>query len=145
MQLAISADRQSSRDEEKQHQAAPVHNGGALPGAASTGDATASPFPISKKRGGNGVSATNGNPRLEALLERQKQLDALLTAEKLKLAKRKQKDDRKLFAIVGRSVCQAAEQSPEFHLMLRQTLAGLGGVLTEGEQNFLKAHGWGLS
>lgn len=145
MQLAKSAERQSSRDEEKPNQAAPVHNGCALPGAASTGDATASPIPISKKRGGNGVSVTNGNPRLEALLERQKQLDALLAAEKLKLAKRKQKDDRKLFALVGRSVCQAAEQSPDFHLMLRQTLAGLGGVLTEGEQNFLKAHGWGLS
>jgi|SRR5271165_1308790 len=130
---------------ERPEAAAPVHNGFTLPGAASTGDVTASPLPTSKKRGGNGVSVTNGNPRLEALLERQKQLDALLAAEKLKLAKRKQKDDRKLFAIVGRSVCQAAEQSPDFHLMLRQTLAGLGGVLTEGEQNFLKAHGWWLS
>jgi hypothetical protein len=145
MQLTKSAERQSSRDEEKQDHAAPVHNGFTLPGAASTGDATASPSPISKNRSDKGVSVTNGNPRLEALLERQKQLDALLVAEKLRLAKRKQKDDRKLFAIVGRSVCQAAEQSPEFHLMLRQTLAGLGGVLTEGEQKFLGAHGWELS
>ena len=133
------------RGREKPETAAPAHNGCTLPGTASTGDATASPSPISKKRGVNGVSVTNGNPRLEALLERQKQLEALLAAEKVKLVKRKQKDDRKLFAIVGRSACYAAEQSPDFHLMLRQTLAGLGGVLTEGEQNFLKAHGWGLS
>jgi hypothetical protein len=133
------------QDREKPQTAALVHNGCTSPGAASTGDATASPSPISKKRGVNGVSVTNGNPRLEALLERQKQLDALLAAEKVKLAKRRQKDERKLFAIVGRSACHAAEQSPDFHLMLRQTLAGLGGVLTEGEQSFLKAHGWGLS
>jgi hypothetical protein len=92
----------------------------------------------------NGKSGSNGNAKLEALLERQKQLDTQLAAEKLRLAKRKQKNDRKLGGLVGRGVCAAAEQSPDFHLMLRQTLAGLGGVFTESEQRFLKSQGWGL-
>jgi hypothetical protein len=48
------------------------------------------------------MSVTNDKRRLEALLDRQKQLDAMLAAEKLRLAKHKQRDDRKLFAVVGR-------------------------------------------
>jgi len=93
----------------------------------------------------NGKNATSGNARLEALLERQKQLDAQLAAEKLKLTKRKQKEEKKLGALLGRGVCAAAAQSPEFRLMLAQTLAGLGGIFTESEQRFLKLQGWGLS
>jgi hypothetical protein len=92
-----------------------------------------------------GKNGSNGNGRLEALLERQKQLDEQLAAEKLRLAKRKQKDGKKLGGLLGRGVCAAAEQSPEFRLMITQTLAGLSGVFTESEQRFLKSQGWGLS
>jgi hypothetical protein len=86
------------------------------------------------------MNAANGNARLEALLERQKQLDALLAAEKLKLAKRKQRDDRKLFALVGEAVCEAAEKSSDFHLMLNQIL---GGAVTDATaRRFLKERGY---
>jgi len=89
------------------------------------------------KKDNNGI---RGNGRLESLLERQKQLDAQLAAEKLKLAKRKQKDDKKLFALVGRSVCQAAEHSADFHLMVNQTL---GGEVTDAAaRRFLEERGW---
>jgi hypothetical protein len=93
----------------------------------------------------NGESGSNGNARLDALLERQKQLDAQIADEKLKLGKRKQKDEKKLGGLLGRGARAAAEQSSEFHLMFTQTLAGLGGIYTESEQRFLKSQGWGLS
>jgi len=132
--------RTTYRDSEKPVLAVPVNNGRALPGATSKGDATASPAPISKKRGNNSVSVTNGNPRLEALLERQKQLDTLLAAEKLRLAKRKQKGDRKLFADIGREVCHAGERAPNFQLMVSQTL---GGTVTDDKvRRFLTERGW---
>lgn len=140
MQLTKSAERQSSQDEEKQYQAAPVHNGCALSSAASTGDATASPSPISKKRGASAAGVTNGNARLEALLERQKQVDAQLAAEKVRLAKRKQKDDRKLFGDVGREVCHAGERAPNFQLMVAQTLGGT--VTDEKVRRFLTERRW---
>jgi hypothetical protein len=128
------------QDREKPEKAAPVHNGCTLPGTASTGDATASPSPISKNRGGNVVNVTNGNAKLEALLERQKEIEARLAAEKLRLAKRKQKDDRKLFADVGREVCHAGERVPNFQLMVAQTL---GGTVTEEKvRRFLTERGW---
>jgi hypothetical protein len=62
--------------------------------------------------GKNGKNGSNGNAKLEALLERQKEIEARLAAEKLRLAKRKQKDDGKLFRDVGREVCSAGEHAP---------------------------------
>jgi hypothetical protein len=88
----------------------------------------------------NGKNEINGNAKLEALLERQKQLDAQLAAEKLRLAKRQQKDDKKLYALVGRTVCETAEQSKDFHLMLNQTL---GGAVTDAAaRRFLEGRGY---
>ncbi len=88
----------------------------------------------------NKKNASNGNTRLESLLERQKQLDALVATEKLKLAKRKQRNDRKLFILVGEAVCEAAERSPEFLLMLKQTLDGT--VTDAVSRRFLEARGY---
>lgn len=133
------------RDAGKPDAAVPVTNGCALPGSAMTGELTVSPIPIPQKRGTNAVNGTNGNGRLAQLQERQKQLEAQLAAEKLRLAKKRQQDDKKLFALVGRAVCQAADRSSEFHAAVEQNLAGLSGNLTEAEQNFLKARGWELS
>ena len=88
-----------------------------------------------------GTNGTNGNgDRLSRLLERQKELDAQLAGEKLRLAKRKQKDDKKLFSLVGRAVCETAEQSKDFHLMLKQTLGG--AVTDDAARRFLEARGF---
>jgi hypothetical protein len=88
----------------------------------------------------NGKNGSSGNAKLQALLERQKEVEARLAAEKLRLAKRKQKDDKKLFASVGREVCEAAEKSPEFHLMIAQTL---GGAVTDpAVRRFLEGRGY---
>jgi hypothetical protein len=37
--------------------------------------------------------------------------------------RRKQRDDAKLFAHVGRAVCQIAEQSPDFHATVKQKIS----------------------
>jgi hypothetical protein len=90
--------------------------------------------------GKNGKNGSNGNAKLEALLERQKEIEARLAAEKLRLAKRKQKDDGKLFRDVGREVCRAGEHAPNFQLMVAQTL---GGTLTDEKlRRFLEERGW---
>ena len=88
-----------------------------------------------------GNNGSNGNgDKLSRLLERQKELDAQLATEKIRLLKRKQKDDKKLFALVGRAVCETAEQSKDFHLMLNQTL---GGAVTDASaRRFLEGRGY---
>jgi hypothetical protein len=68
----------------------------------------------------------NSNGRLAHLLDRQKQLDALVATEKIRLAKKRDRVNAKLFMALGQAVSKAAEQSPQFHLMIRQTLDGLG-------------------
>jgi hypothetical protein len=87
------------------------------------------------------VREINGNgDRLSRLQEKVKAAEARLAAERLLLAKRKQRDDKKLFALVGQAICSAAEQSPEFHLMLKQTL---GGAVTDAaDRRFLEARGY---
>jgi hypothetical protein len=85
-------------------------------------------------------TGNSNDDKLSRLLEKQKQVDAQLAAEKLRLAKRKQKDDRKLFALVGREACEAAEKSPEFRLMIAQTL---GGAVTDpAARRFLEGRGY---
>ena len=89
----------------------------------------------------NGKNGSNGNgDKLSRLLERQKELDAQLATEKIRLLKRKQKDDKKLFALVGRAVCETAEQSKDFHLMLNQTLGGAVTDASAGTRISVKAY-----
>jgi hypothetical protein len=63
--------------------------------------------------------------RLAHSLDRQKQLHALVATEKIRLAKKRDRANTKHFMALGQSVSKAAEQSPQFHLMIRQTLDGL--------------------
>jgi hypothetical protein len=88
-----------------------------------------------------GNNGSNGNgDKLSRLLERQKELDAQLATEKIRLLKRKQKDDKKLFAWVGRTICEAAEKSPEFRLMIAQTLGG--AIADPAARRFLEGRGY---
>ena len=60
--------------------------------------------------------------RIEFLRERERELRAQIAAEQIRLARKRQKEDARLYAIVGRAVVEHASQSPEFLRMLRQTL-----------------------
>jgi len=87
------------------------------------------------------VSEKNGNgDKLSRLEEKLKTAEARLAAEKMALAKRKQKDNKKLFGLVGQEVCQAAEKSPELRLMIAQIL---GGAVTDAaKRRFLETRGY---
>jgi hypothetical protein len=113
---------------EKQHQAAPVQNGGALPGAASTGDATASPIPSSK----------NGNGRLDALKKREAEIRARIAQEKVRQQKREEKEQERLEYIVGRAAVAHAASDPNFAELLKPALQS---ITADGEKNLLRARG----
>jgi len=86
------------------------------------------------------MSEANGNGRIAHFEEKLKAAEAMLAAEKLKLAKRKQKENKKLFGLVGQEVCDAAERSPELRLMIAQIL---GGAVTDAAaRRFLEARGY---
>jgi hypothetical protein len=89
--------------------------------------------PTEKKTG-------NGNPKLEALLKRADQLDALIASEKLKQQKREQRETEKLDRLLGSAVRKTGAGSSDFRLMIAQT--ALSGVTDEKERNFLKEKGW---
>jgi hypothetical protein len=86
------------------------------------------------------VSETNGNERIAHFEEKLKTAEARLAAEKMALAKRKQKDNKKLFGLVGQEVCEAAEKSPELRLMIGQILGG--SVTDAAKRRFLDARGY---
>ena len=87
------------------------------------------------------MSETNGNgDKLSRLQEKVKAAEARLAAEKMILANRKQRDNKKLFGLVGQEVCEAAQRSPELHLMIAQIL---GGAVTDAAaRRFLEARGY---
>jgi hypothetical protein len=66
--------------------------------------------------------------RIEALKEREREIRAQITAEQIRLAKKRQKEDGKLCAIVGRAVVEHAAQSPAFLATLKEVL---GVAITE--------------
>jgi hypothetical protein len=116
------------QDREKPQTAAPVHNGFTLPGAASTGDATASPFPISK----------NGNGRLDALKKREADIRARIAQEKVREQKREEKEQERAERIVGRAAVAHAASDPKFAELLKPALQS---VMADGERKLLRARG----
>ncbi len=73
--------------------------------------------------------------RIERLKRRELEIRAQIEAERVRAARRKAKNDAKLFALVGRALVKNAANSPDFHLMLKQTLAIT--VTDEHERQFL--------
>jgi len=67
-------------------------------------------------------SGANHNGRIDALLRREAALKAAIAAEKVRQQKRKEKNDARVFAIIGEALARYAEQSPDFRLMLKQVL-----------------------
>jgi hypothetical protein len=56
------------------------------------------------------------------------------------LARRKERDDAKLFSIVGQALVQNGARSPDVRLMLKQILQN--AVTEERERQFLSEKGW---
>lgn len=83
---------------------------------------------------------TDGNERIEALRKREQAIKAAIAAEQIRRQKRKEKDDARLFSIVGAALVQNAAQSPDFRLMLNQVLQS--AALREADRLFLAAKGW---
>ena len=80
---------------------------------------------------------TNGNGRIAHFEEQVKAAEARLAAARMAQAKRKKKDNRKLFGLVGEEVCEAAAKSPELRLMIAQILGG--SVTDAAKRRFLEA------
>ncbi len=85
-------------------------------------------------------TVTNGNARLEALRQREAALKAAIAAEKVRQQKRKEKNDARVFSIIGEALARYAEQSADFRLMLKQVLQS--AELRDADRTFLGANGW---
>jgi hypothetical protein len=126
------------QDREKPETAAHVHNGCTLPGAASTGDATASPTPYKTKRGEGAANATAGNGRLDALKKREADIRARIAQEKVREQKREDKEQERAERIVGRAAVAYAASDPKFAEQLKPALQS---ITADGEKNLLRARG----
>jgi hypothetical protein len=82
----------------------------------------------------------NANQKLEILRKREAALRAAIAAEKVRQQKKNEKDDARLFSIVGAALVQNATQSSDFHLMLKQVLQA--AELRDTERALLISKGW---
>ena len=86
------------------------------------------------------VNANIVNEKLEALRRKEAALKAAIAAEKVRQQKRREKEDARLFAIVGEAVIRNARRSPQFELMLKQVLQS--AELRDTNRAFLSGKGW---
>ncbi|HVP46106.1 MAG TPA: hypothetical protein VMT32_05965 [Bryobacteraceae bacterium] len=87
----------------------------------------------------NGMT-NSSNGRIEQLRQKEKEIRERIAQEKVRAARRKEKNDAKLFSVIGRALLKYAAQTPDFELMLRQTLQSV--VTDEHERRFLASCGW---
>jgi hypothetical protein len=78
--------------------------------------------------------------KLDVLRKREQAIKAAIAAEQIRRQKRKDKEDARLFSIVGAALVQNAAQSPDFRLMLKQVLQS--AALRETDRAFLAGKGW---
>jgi len=83
---------------------------------------------------------TNGNERIEALRKREQAIKAAIAAEQVRRQRRKEKEDARLFSIIGEALIKNAAQSPDFQLMLKQVLQS--AALRETDRAVLAGKGW---
>jgi hypothetical protein len=74
--------------------------------------------------------------RLDGLRAREKELRAKIAAEQIRMARRKEKDDAKIFSIVGAALVR--ENNVEFIKTLLQSAEGL----SDSDKKLLRARGW---
>ena len=78
--------------------------------------------------------------KLEALRRREQSLKSRIAEEKVRQQRQKEKDDGRLFTIVGEALVHYAEKSPDFRLMLSQVLQS--SELRDTDRAFLALKGW---
>jgi len=87
------------------------------------------------------MSEANGNAnRLAALRKREAALKAAIAAEQVRQQKRKDKENARLFSVLGEALAHYAAKSPDFKLMLKQVLQSAG--LRDTDRTFLAGKGW---
>ena len=96
--------------------------------------------PIGLETGTPFTHVPHPRERIEALRKREQAIKAAIAAEQVRRQKRKDKEDARLFSIVGAALVQNAVQSPDFRLMLKQVLQS--ATLRETDRVFLAGKGW---
>ena len=87
------------------------------------------------------MSETNGNAnRLAALRKREATLKAAIAAEQVRQQRRKDKENARLFSVLGEALAHYATKSPDFKLMLKQVLQS--AELRDTDRAFLAGKGW---
>lgn len=87
------------------------------------------------------MSEASGNAnRLAALRKREATLKAAIAAEQVRQQKRKDKENARLFSVLGEALAHYASKSPDFKLMLKQVLQSAG--LRDTDRAFLAGRGW---
>lgn len=82
----------------------------------------------------------NPNSKIDALRKREAALKEAIAAEKVRQQKRKEREDARVFAVLGETLTRYAEQSPDFRLMLKQVLQSAD--LRDTDRVFLAGKGW---
>jgi hypothetical protein len=88
----------------------------------------------------NYMNGTNGNGRIEFLRAKEREIREALSAETAKLAKKRKRDEAKLFSIVGSALIREAQKEEDFRAKLIEALNV--SVTDERERVFLENHGW---
>ena len=86
-------------------------------------------------------SMTKNNDKLEALRKKEAALKAAIAAEQVKQQKRNQRENARLFSIVGQALVENAAKNPDgLGLMVKQVLQA--AELRETDRAFLSGKGW---
>jgi hypothetical protein len=85
-------------------------------------------------------SKTSGSSVLDALRKKEAALKAAIATEKVRQQKKSEKEDARLFSIVGSALVQNATHSSDFRLMLKQILQA--AEMRESDRAFLTGKGW---
>jgi hypothetical protein len=86
------------------------------------------------------ANGTNGNGRIEALKEKERQIRAAIAAETVKRKKREFKEFERLKNIIGGALLASAAEDAVFAVHLKERLQK--AAIVEGEKNFLRSKGW---
>jgi hypothetical protein len=86
------------------------------------------------------TNGTNGNSKLDALLKREESLKSAIAAEKVRQQKRREKENARLYAIVGEICVRDGEESPEYKAMLIRVMQA--AEIPSADRSFLVRKGW---
>jgi len=82
----------------------------------------------------------NNTDKLEALRKKEASLREAIAQEKIRQQKRREKDDVRVFSIVGAALVQSAAKAPDFRLMIKQVLQAAD--MRDTDRAFLAGKGW---